>query len=157
MHRRIDPRAGPWLLATLGLFVTIWSLRPDVRAAVPNAGCERVAVVGHALLCNPALQVTDACGTRHRLRSGDAFDPTHCDAPGRMTPEDLAVLEVPIDPNLDGPADLQSLPGIGPVLAARIVEGRPYADAESLLAVRGIGPVTLRKIRPRLTFSDPRP
>jgi len=43
-----------------------------------------------------------------------------------------------------------ALPGIGPVLARRIVEGRPYARVEDLLKVKGIGPATLERLRPYL-------
>lgn len=46
--------------------------------------------------------------------------------------------------------ELQRLPGIGPVLAQRIVEGRPYERVEDLLRVRGIGPATLERLRPYL-------
>jgi competence protein ComEA len=44
--------------------------------------------------------------------------------------------------------ELEALPGIGPTLARRIVEGRPYGTVEDLLKVKGIGPSTLEKIRP---------
>ncbi|HDH06494.1 MAG TPA: hypothetical protein ENH01_12460 [Nitrospirae bacterium] len=44
--------------------------------------------------------------------------------------------------------ELQSIKGIGPVLAARIIAGRPYRNADDLLKVKGIGPKKLKKIRP---------
>jgi competence ComEA-like helix-hairpin-helix protein len=48
--------------------------------------------------------------------------------------------------------DLDALPGIGPVLAARIVEHRrrhgPFHSVEELRAVRGVGPRLLEKLRP---------
>jgi competence protein ComEA len=44
--------------------------------------------------------------------------------------------------------ELEALPGIGPTLARRIVEGRPYGTVEDLLKVKGIGPRTLERIRP---------
>lgn len=44
--------------------------------------------------------------------------------------------------------ELEDLPGIGPVLARRIVEGRPYQRVEDLLRVKGIGPATLERLRP---------
>lgn len=43
-------------------------------------------------------------------------------------------------------AELEGLPGIGPSLAVRIVEGRPYATVHDLDAVRGIGPKKLAAI-----------
>lgn len=51
--------------------------------------------------------------------------------------------------------DLDRLPGIGPVLAQRIVAHRlrhgPFSRVEELLAVRGIGPRLFARIQPRVT------
>ena len=44
--------------------------------------------------------------------------------------------------------DLQSIKGIGPALAGRIMAGRPYRKVDDLLEVKGIGPKTLERIRP---------
>ncbi len=53
--------------------------------------------------------------------------------------------------NLASAAELERLPGIGPVLAKKIVDHReangPFARAEDLLRVSGIGPSTLSAIR----------
>ncbi len=40
------------------------------------------------------------------------------------------------------------LPGVGPVLAGRIVAARPFTSVDDLLGVSGIGPATLEKLRP---------
>ncbi|QEL16523.1 helix-hairpin-helix domain-containing protein [Limnoglobus roseus] len=53
-------------------------------------------------------------------------------------------------------AELQRLPGIGPKLAERIVEARPFKIIEDLRRVGGIGVKTLEKLRPHLRFADPR-
>jgi len=55
-----------------------------------------------------------------------------------------------IDINSAYSADLESLPGIGPALAARIVAGRPYGSVDALLDVRGIGQANFRALRPYL-------
>lgn len=59
-----------------------------------------------------------------------------------------------VDVNRAGAAELQRLPGIGPALAERIIAHRdsagPFRTAEDLLAVRGIGPATLERIRERV-------
>ncbi|WP_145279804.1 ComEA family DNA-binding protein [Tautonia plasticadhaerens] len=47
-----------------------------------------------------------------------------------------------------GLAELEALPGIGPTLAARIIERRPYRSVEELVEVKGIGLKTLERLRP---------
>jgi competence protein ComEA len=54
--------------------------------------------------------------------------------------------------NSDPPTTLDSLPGIGPVMAARIVEHRPYGSVDDLLRVPGIGPRTLERLKPLVTL-----
>ncbi|MEM9036863.1 MAG: helix-hairpin-helix domain-containing protein [Actinomycetota bacterium] len=57
----------------------------------------------------------------------------------------------PIDLNLAGAAELESLPGIGPSTSAAIIAHRerdgPFATVDELLEVRGIGPAKLDAIR----------
>lgn len=57
-----------------------------------------------------------------------------------------------VDLNSAGAAELQTLPGIGPALAERIIESRsqdgPFRTPEELTRVRGIGPATLERLRP---------
>ena len=61
-----------------------------------------------------------------------------------------------VDPNAAGRAAWDRLPGIGPVTAIAIVEYRgahgPFRTPADLLAVRGIGPRTLEKLRPYLAW-----
>ena len=53
-----------------------------------------------------------------------------------------------LDLNTATEKELQSIKGIGPVLAARIIAGRPYKSVDDLLKVKGISPKKLEKIRP---------
>lgn len=51
--------------------------------------------------------------------------------------------------------DLQRLPGIGPALAARIIEERrkrPFRNMKDLQRVRGIGPATANRLTGRVVF-----
>jgi comEA protein len=61
-----------------------------------------------------------------------------------------------ININKAGAEDIQRLPGIGPVLAERIISYRDsagfFADSEDLLNVKGIGEKKLAKMEPHLEF-----
>jgi competence ComEA-like helix-hairpin-helix protein len=58
-----------------------------------------------------------------------------------------------IDPNQATVEELQALPGVGPGLAQRIIQGRPYDDLEDMMKVSGIGQGTLDRWRDRLAFA----
>jgi competence ComEA-like helix-hairpin-helix protein len=59
-----------------------------------------------------------------------------------------------VDVNQASQAELMALPNLGPATASKIVEYRsrngPFAEIEQLLRVPGIGPETLRSLRPLL-------
>jgi competence protein ComEA len=54
--------------------------------------------------------------------------------------------------NSSSAEQLDTLPGVGPATAQRIIEGRPYNKLEDLLEVKGIGEKTLEKLRPFITL-----
>jgi len=60
-----------------------------------------------------------------------------------------------VNVNTAGAAELETLPGIGPALAERIVAHRaaqgPFASVDDLLAVSGIGEKTLARLRDLVT------
>lgn len=60
-----------------------------------------------------------------------------------------------VDVNRASPPELEALPGVGPVLAARIVAYRDehgtFTSADDLLAVEGIGDKTLAALRDHVT------
>lgn len=93
-----------------------------------------------------------------RVEAGDAVRTDGDAKRGRMAPARLELFMVPIDPNQATAAELASLPGIGPGLAAHIVAARarrPFTDLASLGAVRGIGPKKLARMKARLLFGEP--
>ena len=61
----------------------------------------------------------------------------------------------PVDLNRATAADLDALPGIGPVLAQRIVDYRqeqgPFTSVDQLDDVPGIGPALFAQLKKRVT------
>ena len=74
--------------------------------------------------------------------------------PSGRTRRSGASTEAAVDINRATVAELVALPGIGPALAARIVEARQervFQRVEDLVNVRGIGLVTLERLLPLVT------
>ena len=57
-----------------------------------------------------------------------------------------------INPNNAARDELMKLPGVGEVMAKRIIEARPFSKLEDLDAVDGIGKQTLLRLEPFLMF-----
>ena len=79
-----------------------------------------------------------------------------CHEPSPATRGEVAASAAPAPVNLNAAnsEQLDTLPGIGPALAARIVAYRdehgPFTEVEQLNNVKGIGARTLEKLRPLL-------
>ena len=78
---------------------------------------------------------------------------------GRMSGEHLLTLGLALNLNTATAEDLEALPGIGPVMAQRLVQFRqthgPFKDVEDLLAVSGIGEKKLARLKPYLVVLSP--
>lgn len=72
------------------------------------------------------------------------------DAAEGRNPEDRGR---PVNINTASEAELTRLPGVGPAIARRIVEGRPYHSVEDLFRVRGIGPALMNNVRDQVEAS----
>jgi len=59
-----------------------------------------------------------------------------------------------IDPNTAEIEALTQLPGVGETLARRMVEARPFVEAEDLLRVPGVGKATLERLVPHMVFEE---
>lgn len=76
--------------------------------------------------------------------------------PGVRAPEQVASASLKMDLNAADEVALMALPGVGPVLAHRILAYRrahgPFATWFQLEAVEGIGPYLTEKLKSFLTF-----
>jgi competence protein ComEA len=93
--------------------------------------------------------------TLERLRPFLVFSPPPAGwspPPGAGLAGGLGPGAEPVDLNAATQEVLETLPGIGPALARRIVEDRgargPFASMEELTRVSGVGPALLERIRP---------
>ena len=73
------------------------------------------------------------------------------DAAGEAGGRTIRAADAPVDINTATNGELEQLPGIGPKIAAAIVEHRstngPFRSIEDLLLVKGIGPKKLEALR----------
>ena len=143
--------------------IAAWRLRQPV-AGTASACRHPVAVSWRGrtqVLCNSAPEIrlsdltarlgVDRCDGR-AVRAGELVRlgaGCHVTA-GPMPAMMRLTLGLPIDVNRASTDELRALPGIGPVLARRIVEHRrrhgPFLDVASLQRVRGIGPRTVERL-----------
>ena len=63
-------------------------------------------------------------------------------------PAPVASENAPLDLNTATLAQLDGLPGIGPTLAQRIIDARPFATVDDLRKVSGIGATAFAKLQP---------
>lgn len=132
---------------------TAEALVRDREAVGPYRTAEdllRVRGVGPALLARlrPLLDLSDPPPGRPGRSGAGGREATA----GRGGPGGGGgVARAPVDLNRADTTALQSLPGVGPALARRIVEARretPFSSVDDLLRVRGIGPVLLARLKP---------
>jgi competence protein ComEA len=162
------PTTAAALLLVVALATWLNALGSGDAPHVTTVDCTRAVMLDDHLKCGDESprDIATLCGPDHplaarpiaagdriataRLCAGDVA------ARARMSTADLRTLAVPIDVNHAPLEELRSLPGIGPTLAERVVAGRPYASADDLDRVRGIGPKTIARLRSRLRIESPR-
>lgn len=124
-----DERRGALVLA---LLLALGAAHDLLRARVPDPA--------------PPVSALD--------RSGGGPSPLAADS--AVAPQaGPATPERPLDLNRAGVAELEALPGIGPVLARRIADHRaahgPFRSPDELRAVRGVGPRLMARLADRVT------
>jgi len=122
-------------LLVLGTLDDMWRMRSDVRRLR--------ARIGHRITAPTADSVA-------ALNFGTApLDPRLADSTATRPPLDL---------NRATLAELDALPGIGPVTARRILDHRarygPFRDRRDLRAVKGIGPKLFERLEPLVSVGS---
>lgn len=124
----------------------LYSLAPGTRVADAIAAAGGAGARADLGSLNLAAPLTDGMKV-DVLARGAAASPTAAPAPGAPAPVSL---------NSAGSAELETIPGVGPVTAAAILayrdEAGPFTSIEQLMEVSGIGPATLESIRPYVTL-----
>ncbi|HQR79565.1 MAG TPA: helix-hairpin-helix domain-containing protein [Actinomycetota bacterium] len=172
MGRGRVPQAAP--VAAAGALPTI-SAAPVVSASASPAGDVVVEVVGKVrrpgvVTLNKGSRVLDALeavgGTRPGVDTSDqnlarvlvdgeqiriGLEPV----PATVTAPGTATSGAPIDINTASLEALQAIPGVGPVIATRIVTYREqnggFQSVEQLMEVSGIGEATFAQMQPMVT------
>jgi len=93
------------------------------------------------------------CNSAERFHTLSSY---HLESPD--PPEQTMYIDPPININTADARELQFLPGIGPVLAQRIVAYRQqhgkFQNTESLMPIKRIGPKTIQKLQYYLIFPE---
>lgn len=135
------PRVGPALARRI---VEFRELNGRFRTL---ADLDEVPGIGPALLESLAPLVT--------LPAAPASPPPSAVVVERTVAAGGRRVNGPVDVNRANEAELESLPGIGPALASRIVASRredgPFTSVDDLRRVSGIGPALLERLTPLVT------
>lgn len=128
---------------------------PARWAAVAVLGLAGVAGVMRAWVVGPTAMLDPTPGPERRVASDAEPGPAIAEAGGAHATHAgpaPASLARRINVNTASAAELDLLPGIGPALAAMIIEDRkangPYATLDDLDRVPRIGPKTVAKLAP---------
>jgi len=109
---------------------------------------------GCIILCFAAAAANSSCVKLPRRAVASAAPGANVSLPIEVAPPADDAPRVSL--NHSTRAELEKLPGIGPALAARIVEWRerygPFRRAEHLMLVRGISERLFRQLRPHITL-----
>ena len=127
-----------------GVYQLPWGAR--TQAAIEAAG--GVSKNAEMSLVNPAQILTD--GDQVRIPSKEISGKEI--SSNSATSDQTIKSGQRINLNSATQAQIESLPGVGPKMAERILKARPFSSLKDLDAVKGIGPSMLKKLEPLVRF-----
>jgi competence protein ComEA len=89
-----------------------------------------------------------------KSKAAPAVKPAEKKAPAAATTPAAAA---PVDLNLADQKALESLPGIGPALAKKIMEGRPYQSVDDLSRIKGMTKAKIAAIKDKVAVTAAKP
>ena len=139
--------------AGVGLGVVHWrAAHPQLVERLERLEGEIAANDGVGAEDRNLAQPTETRPLRERQRDGSEPRPAARARTPKRQPLPLSEPGPPLDLNRASLADLMRLPGVGPVLARRILETREtvgqFGAVDDLGAVRGLGRAKLERLRP---------
>jgi len=161
--RIVEPTARPSPSpALVVVYVSGAVLHPDVYTLADNSRLRDAVQAAGGLRPDADLAVLNLAAPLHDGQHvhipalGEAATPASEAAPAAQHPAPApGQTGALINLNTASAAELDTLPGIGPVLAQRIIDDRqangPYASIDDLERVRGIGPALLEGLRSLVT------
>lgn len=124
-----------WGLAALCGAVMLWQLWPESARSAPSKA-------------DRSRKATDSLATS---KAADPKPKAASPVEERLAPSSpVSAEKAQVNLNSASLEDLQTLPGIGPALALRIVARRPFESVDDLLQVSGIGPVLMSSVKPHV-------
>ena len=125
-----------------GVYQLPWGARS--QAAIDAAG--GTTPKAEMSLVNPAQILTD--GDQVRIPGKVIVSSANSSSPSQSALPSGERINL----NTASQAQLESLPGVGPKMAARILQARPFSSLKDLDAVKGIGTSMLKKLEPLVRF-----
>lgn len=148
-------------VAALGVGVNAWRAARGGERLVqgsPSDLAAQIARVDSAVAHSPSREAGRAALRKRNADRAAMREPRQSPVPRpEPLPSPISRLPSPLDLDYAPVADIESLPRIGPALAARIVANRDsfgaFGSLEGLQRVKGVGAAMAKALRDRVTFS----